>query len=249
VCRRNSDCYRVRFVAEQVSHHPPVSGFYCECKEKRMCVNTHVWTKSKFLGMSVGVSMVGEGVLYLLEHDEEYVFTLPCAYARSILTVPWVELGGKVTVNCAKSGYSATVTFHTKPFYGGKVHRVTAEVKHNQTGNIVCKAQGEWNGVLEFTYSNGESKVIDTSKQPIIKKKIQPLEKQGQFESRRLWQHVTASLKAGNMDAATEHKHRLEERQRREGKQRAATKTPWKPKYFIKEGEGWVYHNPLWKAH
>ncbi|KAK9513273.1 hypothetical protein VZT92_026819 [Zoarces viviparus] len=247
--RRNSDCYRVRFVAEQVSHHPPVSGFYCECKEKKMCVNTHVWTKSKFLGMSVGVSMVGEGVLYLLEHDEEYVFTLPCAYARSILTVPWVELGGKVTINCAKSGYSATVTFHTKPFYGGKVHRVTAEVKHNHTGNIVCKAQGEWNGMLEFTYSNGESKVIDTSKQPIIKKKVQPPEKQGPYESRRLWQHVTASLKAGNMDAATEHKHRLEERQRREGKQRAATKTPWKPKYFIKEGEGWVYHNPLWKAH
>ncbi|XP_074510567.1 oxysterol-binding protein-related protein 10-like isoform X2 [Sebastes fasciatus] len=247
--RRNSDCYRVRFVAEQVSHHPPVSSFYCECKEKRMCVNTHVWTKSKFMGMSVGVSMVGEGVLYLLEHDEEYVFTLPCAYARSILTVPWVELGGKVTINCAKSGYSATVTFHTKPFYGGKVHRVTAEVKNNQTGNVVCKAQGEWNGMLEFTYSNGENKVIDTSKQQIIKKKIQPLEKQGQYESRRLWQHVTASLKAGNMDAATEHKHFLEERQRREGKQRAATKTPWKPKYFVKEGEGWVYHNPLWKAH
>ncbi|KAM9352860.1 oxysterol-binding protein-related protein 10-like [Symphorus nematophorus] len=247
--KRHSDCYRVRFVAEQVSHHPPVSGFYCECKEKRMCVNTHVWTKSKFMGMSVGVSMVGEGVLYLLEHDEEYVFTLPCAYARSILTVPWVELGGKVTINCAKSGYSATVTFHTKPFYGGKVHRVTAEVKHNQTGNIVCKAQGEWNGMLEFTYSNGENKVIDTSKLSVIKKKIRPVEKQDQYESRHLWQHVTASLKAGNMDSATEHKHCLEERQRSEGRQRAATKTPWKPKYFIKEGEGWVYHNPLWKAH
>ncbi|XP_039973268.1 oxysterol-binding protein-related protein 10-like [Xiphias gladius] len=246
--RRNSDYYCVRFVAEQVSHHPPVSGFYCECKEKRMCVNTHVWTKSKFMGMSVGVSMVGEGVLYLLEHDEEYVFTLPCAYARSILTVPWVELGGKVTIDCAKSGYSATVTFHTKPFYGGKVHRVTAEVKHNQTGNIVCKGQGEWNGMLEFTYNNGENKVIDTSKLPIIKKKIRPLEKQGLYESRRLWQHVTASLKAGNMDAATEHKHCLEERQRSEGKQRASTKIPWKARYFIKEGEGWVYHKPLWKA-
>ena len=63
------------------------------------------------------------GVLCLLEHDEEYVFTLPSAYARSILTVPWVELGGKVSISCAKSGYSASVTFHTKPFYGGKVHR------------------------------------------------------------------------------------------------------------------------------
>ncbi|XP_010139600.1 PREDICTED: oxysterol-binding protein-related protein 10-like, partial [Buceros rhinoceros silvestris] len=55
-----SACYKLRFVAEQVSHHPPVSCFYCECKEKKMCVNAHVWTKSKFMGMSIGVSMVGE---------------------------------------------------------------------------------------------------------------------------------------------------------------------------------------------
>lgn len=56
-----SQSYKLRFVAEQVSHHPPISCFYCECKEKRLCVNTHVWTKSKFMGMSVGVSMIGEG--------------------------------------------------------------------------------------------------------------------------------------------------------------------------------------------
>ncbi|KAL0962517.1 hypothetical protein UPYG_G00341040 [Umbra pygmaea] len=242
-------CYRVRFAAEQVSHHPPVSGFYCECPEKRMCVNAHVWTRSKFMGMSIGVSMIGEGTLYLLEHDEEYVFTLPCAYARSILTVPWVELGGKVTINCAKSGYSATVTFHTKPFYGGKVHRVTAEVKHNPTNTIVCKAQGEWNGTLEFTYSSGETKVIDTNKLPVIKKKLRPVEKQESNESRRLWQHVTKSLKEGNIDQATEHKHRLEERQRGEERQRAADNSPWTPKYFHKEGEGWIYNNPLWKSH
>ncbi|OXB68151.1 hypothetical protein ASZ78_008669, partial [Callipepla squamata] len=230
-----STCYKLRFVAEQVSHHPPVSCFYCECKEKKMCVNAHVWTKSKFMGMSIGVSMVGEGVLYLLEHEEEYVFTLPSAYARSILTIPWVELGGKVNINCARTGYSATVTFHTKPFYGGKVHRVTAEVKHNPTNTIVCKAQGEWNGTLEFTYSNGETKVIDTSKLPVTKKKIRPIAKQGPLESRHLWQHVTNSLKEGNIDAATEHKHRLEERQRAEERQRTALSTPWKPKYFAKE--------------
>ncbi|CAK6965845.1 oxysterol-binding protein-related protein 10-like isoform X2 [Scomber scombrus] len=241
-------CYRVRFVGEQVSHHPPVSGFYCECRERRMCVNAHVWTKSKFMGMSIGVSMVGEGVLYLLEHDEEYVFTLPCAYARSILTVPWVELGGKVSINCAKSGYMATVTFHTKPFYGGKVHRVTAEVKHNPTNTIVCKAQGEWNGTLEFTYSSGETKVIDTAKLPVTRKMLRPTDKQGRSESRRLWQHVTKSLKEGNIDEATEHKHRLEERQRGDERQRAADNKPWTPKYFSKEGEGWIYNSPLWKS-
>ncbi|XP_077160691.1 oxysterol-binding protein-related protein 10 isoform X1 [Paroedura picta] len=244
-----SACYKLRFVAEQVSHHPPVSCFYCECKEKKVCANVHVWTKSKFMGMSIGVSMVGEGVLYLLEHGEEYIFTLPSAYARSILTIPWVELGGKVNIHCAKSGYSATVTFHTKPFYGGKVHRVTAEVKHNPTNTIVCKAQGEWNGTLEFTYSNGETKIIDTAKLPVIRKKIRPVAKQGPFESRHLWQQVTIALKEGNIVLATDHKHLLEERQRTEERQREVSNTPWKPKYFIKEGDGWLYFDPLWKTH
>uniref|UniRef100_A0A673LB51 Oxysterol-binding protein n=1 Tax=Sinocyclocheilus rhinocerous TaxID=307959 RepID=A0A673LB51_9TELE len=242
--------YQLRFVAEQVSHHPPVSGFYCECKERQICVNTHVWTKSKFMGMSIGVSMVGEGVLHLLEHDEEYVFTLPSAYARSILTVPWVELGGKVSICCAKSGYSSTVTFHTKPFYGGKVHRVTAEVKHNPSGTIVCKAQGEWNGTLEFTYSSGETKYI--SKYPItvfMRRSVNQaflvsLSCLVTMIDRRLWQHVTAALKAGDIDAASEHKHQLEEKQRREGKQRTASSTTWKPKYFIKEVSNAAFYKP-----
>uniref|UniRef100_A0ABM5F6L8 Oxysterol-binding protein n=1 Tax=Pogona vitticeps TaxID=103695 RepID=A0ABM5F6L8_9SAUR len=242
-----SDCYTVKFVAEQVSHHPPVSGFYAECVERKMCVNAHVWTKSKFLGMSIGVTMVGEGILCLLEHGEEYTFSLPCAYARSILTVPWVELGGKVSVNCAKTGYSASITFHTKPFYGGKLHRVTGEVKQNATNTVVCRVQGEWNSILEFTYSNGETKYMDLTKLSVTRKRVRLIEKQGPFESRKLWQHVTEALREGDIDKATEHKKALEERQRNEERLRAETGTPWHTKYFVKEGDGWVYYNPLWK--
>ncbi|XP_044154841.1 oxysterol-binding protein-related protein 11 [Bufo gargarizans] len=242
------DYYTVRFVAEQVSHHPPVSGFYAECPERKMCVNAHVWTKSKFMGMSIGVTMVGEGVLRLLDYDEEYTFTLPCAYARSILTVPWVELGGKVNVNCCKTGYSAAITFHTKPFYGGKLHRVTGEVKHNPTNSVVCKIQGEWNSVLEFTSSSGDTRCVDLTKLPVTRKRVRPVEKQGPFESRRLWSHVTEALMAKNLEKATEHKRVLEERQRAEERHRAETETPWKTKYFIKEGDGWIYNHPLWKS-
>ncbi|XP_034985431.1 oxysterol-binding protein-related protein 11 isoform X1 [Zootoca vivipara] len=242
-----SDYHTVRFVAEQVSHHPPVSGFYAECVERNMCVNAHVWTKSKFLGMSIGVTMVGEGILSLLEHGEEYTFSLPCAYARSILTVPWVELGGKVSVNCAKTGYSASITFHTKPFYGGKLHRVTGEVKQNATNTVVCRVQGEWNSILEFTYNNGETKCMDLTKLSVTRKRVRPIEKQGPFESRKLWQHVTESLRDGDIDKATEHKKALEERQRNEERLRAETGEPWQTKYFVKDGDGWVYYNPLWK--
>ncbi|XP_061413606.1 oxysterol-binding protein-related protein 11-like isoform X2 [Lethenteron reissneri] len=240
-------CYRVWFVAEQVSHHPPVSAFYVECAELGMCLNVHLWTKSKFLGMSVGVSMVGEGRLWLQEHGEEYVFTLPSGYARSILTVPWVELGGKVSITCARTCLAASVTFHTKPFYGGKLHRVTGEVRHVEKGAVLARAQGEWNGLLEFTATSGETVIMDTTTMLIIPKHVQPIERQELMHSRRLWQQVTSALRAGDIASATEHKHKLEEWQRAEERARVQAGTEHVPKYFLREGEGWVYRHPLWR--
>ena len=31
---------------------------------------------------------------------------------------------------------------------------MSAEVKHMDTGAVVCKVMGEWNSTFEFTYSN-----------------------------------------------------------------------------------------------
>lgn len=81
---------------------------------KRMCLNASIWTKSNFSGVSVGVNMVGELNLHLGKHGERYDFTLPSAYARSLISVPWVELGGKSTITCSATGYSAAIIFHTK---------------------------------------------------------------------------------------------------------------------------------------
>jgi hypothetical protein len=36
-----------------------------------------------------------------------------------------------------------------QPFYGGKLHRVTADVKSGR-GELVCRVNGEWNGTLNF---------------------------------------------------------------------------------------------------
>ena len=50
----------VMFLAEQVSHHPPISAFYAEHFGKKISLNAHIWTKSKFLGLSVGTSSLSE---------------------------------------------------------------------------------------------------------------------------------------------------------------------------------------------
>ncbi|MGH0149227.1 UNVERIFIED_CONTAM: hypothetical protein FKN15_021048 [Acipenser sinensis] len=186
-CSKND----VSFVAEQVSHHPPISAFYAECYSKKIQFNAHIWTKSKFLGMSIGVHNIGQGCVSCLEYDEHYILTFPNGYGRSILTVPWVELGGECTISCSQTGYSASVSFHTKPFYGGKKHRITAEIF--------------------------------------------------------LWKDVTVNLKLRDIDAATEAKHSLEEKQRAEARERKEKEMQWETRLFHEDGECWVYDEPLLK--
>ncbi|XP_075280621.1 oxysterol-binding protein-related protein 9 isoform X4 [Opisthocomus hoazin] len=238
----------VTFVAEQVSHHPPISAFYAECFSKRIQFNAHIWTKSKFLGMSVGVHNIGQGCVTCLDYDEHYILTFPNGYGRSILTVPWIELGGECSINCSKTGYNASIVFHTKPFYGGKKHRITAEIFSPNDKKPFCSIEGEWNDVMYAKYTTGENTVfIDTKKMPTIKKKVRKLEDQDDFESRCLWKDVTYNLKIRDIDAATAAKHALEERQRAEARARKENETSWETRLFHEDGECWVYDEPLLK--
>uniref|UniRef100_A0A671VVL4 Oxysterol-binding protein n=1 Tax=Sparus aurata TaxID=8175 RepID=A0A671VVL4_SPAAU len=243
-----SSANSVRFVAEQVSHHPPISAFYAECLSKKIQFNAHIWTKSKFLGMSIGVHNIGQGCVSCLEHDEHYILTFPNGYGRSILTVPWVELGGECNISCSKSGYSANIVFHTKPFYGGKKHRITAEIFPPNDKKSFCSIEGEWNGVMYAKWATGENTVfIDTKRLGIIKKKVRKLEDQLDYESRRLWRDVTLNLKLKDIDSATEAKHRLEEKQRAEARERKENEQQWETRLFHEDGECWVYDEPLLK--
>ncbi|XP_064189368.1 oxysterol-binding protein-related protein 9 isoform X5 [Anguilla rostrata] len=238
----------VSFVAEQVSHHPPISAFYAECFSKKIQFNAHIWTKSKFLGMSIGVHNIGQGCVSCLEHDEHYILTFPNGYGRSILTVPWVELGGECNISCSKSGYSATITFHTKPFYGGRKHRITADIFAPNDKKSFCSIEGEWNGVMYAKWASGENSLfIDTKKLGIVKKRVRKLEDQLDYESRRLWKDVTTNLKLRDIDAATDAKHRLEEKQRAEARERKENEVQWETRLFHEDGECWVYDEPLLK--
>ncbi|KAG3287140.1 OSBPL9, partial [Ictidomys tridecemlineatus] len=201
----------ITFVAEQVSHHPAISAFCAECFNKKIQFSAHIWSKSKFLGMSIGVHDIGQGCVSCLGYDEHYILTFPNGYGRSILTVPWVELGGEsreCNINSSKTGYSTNIVFHTKPFYGGKKHRITKSF---------CSIEGEWSGVMYAKYAIGENTVfVDTKKLPIIKKKVRKLEDQNEYESCCLWKDVTFNLKIRDIDVVTEAKHRHEERPRAE---------------------------------
>lgn len=235
------------FIAEQVSHHPPISAFYSECHNKRISINGYIWTKSKFLGLSVGVHMIGQAVISLLGHEEEYVVTFPNGYGRSILTVPWMELGGKVSISCAKTGYYANIEFLTKPFYGGKKDQVVAEMFGPLEKKAFASIKGEWNGVMNIKKGNVSEVFLDTKNMPVIKKQVKAIEKQESYESRKLWRNVTVNLKERNIEKATDFKCQLEQKQREEARVRKEKAEKYNTLFFHEVGEHWVFDRPLVK--
>lgn len=192
------------------------------------------------------------GNVYLGDQDEEYAMTFPSGYCRSILTMPWIELGGRTEITCAATGYSAQIEFHTKPFYGGKKNRVTAEVYGPNSRKPYLSVFGEWNGVIYCKQPDAKEQDIffDTLTVPTQRKFVRALGKQEEFESRRMWQIVTKNLKENNIEGATAGKHRLEEIQRQDARMRKETNTKWVTRFFDEWVEGeeskFEYKRPLY---
>lgn len=203
-----------RFLAEQVSHNPPVSAFHFECPEQRISVHGNLSVKAKFMGMYVGVTLGGDLVLEVpttnLSQEREitkYETTFPMLYLRSILSEPWLEFGGKININCCESKISASVIFQTKPFYGGKPHQVTAEIK-SVSGNTTGRLAGDWmNGSMDLSWTNGRTESIDLQTiGDCLEKRIRPISSQAEDESLKLWLPVRQNLVSGDYHSAAEHK-------------------------------------------
>lgn len=105
-----------KMIAEQVSHHPPVSAFYFENRKSNIVFNGHIYTRSKFLGNSAACIMEGQSQLYFINRNaEEYIITMPTAYVRGVIWGTLImEMGGKVTLACKANDLSCELEFKTK---------------------------------------------------------------------------------------------------------------------------------------
>lgn len=224
-------------------------------------MTSHIWTKSRFLGLSIGMECVGHGTIILHDHHEEYVVTFPKAYGRSILTTPWFEMGGTCHITCEKTGYSAKIDFHEKPLVYGQKHRITAEVKAPNEKEPIFQVEGHWNDKIYVIESRKKKKekeggnlFVDTKSLPVRKKQTVPLTNQIPTESRRQWREVTWCLKNHMTEGATYFKTALEEKQREgigldplQERNREERGIKWTPKYF-KDPIKPTYIAVLWKS-
>ncbi|KAI8130643.1 Oxysterol-binding protein-related protein 8 [Lucilia cuprina] len=240
---------RTYYIAEQVSHHPPVSAFYVTNRQEGFCISCSILAKSKFYGNSTSAVLEGVATLTLLPRGESYTLTTPYAHCKGILMGTLsMELGGKINIDCENTGYKTELEFKLKPFLGGSdsTNIIAGKIKLGK--ETLATISGHWDGEMRIKDSkSGEDSVLFAANRETMKKRllryVVPIESQLPNESERLWNLVSAAIARDDQVGATEEKTVLEEQQRNAAKERKATFAEWEPAHFQQDlitGK-WIY--------
>lgn len=116
------DGSHVKALAQQVSHHPPITAACCE--SDNFVYSGVVNPKIKFWGRSVEVQHDGSCRIYLKRHKESYVFkAVPCSIHNIIVGKLWFEHHGPLDIKCAETKLQANIMFKQAGWFSNDLHR------------------------------------------------------------------------------------------------------------------------------
>lgn len=76
-------------------------------------------------------------------------------------------------VKCEKTGYYAEIEFLTKPFFGGKAHKIAGSIYKQGLKKPVMTLKGEWNNVIFAKTLHGEEYTfLDVKAKPEVSKVV-----------------------------------------------------------------------------
>ncbi|KAA0194010.1 Oxysterol-binding protein, partial [Fasciolopsis buskii] len=114
-------------VAEQVSHHPPISAFHVESEYYRLW--STVQFKLRFWGKSIEVQPKGVVTLELLEPHEWYTWQNPNLTVHNVLMGKiWIEHVGTLSVTNHTLNYSAELEFQPASWFTSVCNQVVGKI-------------------------------------------------------------------------------------------------------------------------
>lgn len=242
-----------RFIAEQVSHHPPVTALDCQGKS-----GYHVWScnraKTKFNGKNILVQPTYKYYVELgpAQNNERYEFDLPTIYANNlIIGTMYFDLGGNTVVkNLTRPNEVCHLTFHKRGWTEASYYLFDGEVYANGGGKKdtpVMRLEGKWNSQVTLVNEKTKEKELLWTKDPYheqwemmygfskfmvnlnyfprqLKSVIAPTDTR--------WRPDQRALENGDMKMAASEKTRLEEKQRAVRRYNEHNAIEHKPFYF-----------------
>jgi oxysterol-binding protein 1 len=265
-----------RYIAEQVSHHPPISACHCESDIYEYYADTSL--KNKFWGKSIEVIPLGNCHLRLKRHDELYTWKKPTTCVHNLIVgTLWIDHYGELIITNHQTKERCQLKFLPTGWRGRNACEMHGSV-YDSDGREQYKLFGKWNdkfmsvpiSALEDLSNRRRSAVATViwrvSTRPenapdyynFTKFAIELNEITSQLRTflpptdSRLRPDQVA-LEQGDKERATNEKNRLENEQRTRRRRMEADGQEWKPIWFQSDRDEftgdsfWRFKGDYWR--
>jgi hypothetical protein len=244
-----------KFIAEQVSHHPPISACHIDSPRYQLWMNSHL--KTKFWGKSLEFKPLGNMNFRFKDTEDHFVCNRPVSLVQNIIIGNmYIDHSGECVVENKLNGEKAVISFKSLGFFQSKKNRGNISAKIlNSKGEEVYEIFGKWTEAL--FYRKADDKTDEGTKiwqfPPVpedwesiyhfteftlqlnmltdeLARKLPPTDSRFRTDQKML---ENGQLKQANLE-----KQRLEEKQRRHRKRMKRDAVIYEPRFFTK------YDNP-----
>jgi hypothetical protein len=138
----------IKFISEQVSHHPPIGASFIE--SEHFAIHFYLGVETKFTGNSVYSKPFATSLVTLKATGAQYVYEGITSAAHNVLIGSrWVDIYGKVKITELNSKRYCKMDCLQCDFFSTTWHHVTGEC-HDED-KVTFSFEGEWNHKIHAT--------------------------------------------------------------------------------------------------
>ncbi|XP_034096690.1 oxysterol-binding protein-related protein 3-like [Gymnodraco acuticeps] len=257
-CDRPDKNYR--FIAEQVSHHPPVSA--CHSDSRNFTFWQDVRWKNKFWGKSMEIVPMGTTHVTLPAFGDHYEWNKVTSCIHNILSGQrWIEHYGEMSIkNINSDACQCKVTFVKARSWSSTVNEIEGVIT-DSNGKVVHSIFGKWHESVFQGDPPSATCIWRSNPMPVEQDQYygftQFAVELNELDSNlRLLLPSTDTrfrpdqrlLEEGNTEGAEEQKQRIEQLQRERRKVLQENNMSHQPRFFKKSNnDTWVSNNLYWE--
>lgn len=231
-------------LSEQVSHHPPVTGYSIINEKNNTILQGYNGIKATMSATSINIKQYGHALLDFKDLNENYLVTLPPLHIEGLITAsPFVELEGKSYIQ-SSNGYIAVFEYSGRGYFSGKKNTFKCRIFKDKLAsenkeNAIITINGQWSG--KSYYNKGPESASSKSQEALFYDAssaqpqhliVKPIEEQHPLESRKAWLKVAEAIKKADYDLINVEKSKIENEQRELRKQEKQEGSKWETRWF-----------------